>query len=32
MVFNDVEVEQVLQEVPGETLNHGANKQVTVML
>ena len=32
MVFNDVEVEPVLQEVTGETLNHGANKQVTVML
>ena len=26
MVCNDVEVEPVLQEVPGETLNHGANK------
>ena len=26
MVFNDVEVEPVLQEVTGETLNHGANK------
>ena len=26
MVYNDVEVEPVLQEVIGETLNHGANK------
>ena len=26
MVCNDVEVEPVLQEVTGETLNHGANK------
>ena len=26
MVCNDVEVELVLQEVTGETLNHGANK------
>ena len=26
MVCNDVEVEAVLQEVTGETLNHGANK------
>ena len=26
MVYNDVEVEPVLQEVTGETLNHGANK------
>ena len=26
MVCNDVEVERVLQEVTGETLNHGANK------
>ena len=26
MVCNDVEVEPVLQEVAGETLNHGANK------
>ena len=26
MVCNDVEVEPVLQEVTGDTLNHGANK------
>ena len=26
MVCNDVEVEPVLREVAGETLNHGANK------
>ena len=26
MVCNDLEVEPVLQEVNGETLNHGANK------
>ena len=26
MICNDVEVELVLQEVTGETLNHGANK------
>ena len=26
MVCNDVEVEPVLREVTGETLNHGANK------
>ena len=26
MVCNDVEVERVLQEVIGETLNHGANE------
>ena len=26
MVCNDVELEPVLQEVPGEKLNHGANK------
>ena len=26
MVYNDVEVEPVLQEVTGETLTHGANK------
>ena len=26
MICNDVEVETVLQEVTGETLNHGANK------
>ena len=26
MVCNDVEVEPVLQEVTGETINHGANK------
>ena len=26
MVCNDVEVEPVIQEVTGETLNHGANK------
>ena len=32
MVCNDVEVEPVLQEVTGETLNHGANKQLSVML
>ena len=32
MVFNDVEVEPAPQEVTGETLNHGANKQLTLML
>ena len=32
MVFNDVEAEPVLQEVTGETSNHGANKQLTLML
>ena len=26
MIINDVEVEPILQEVTGETLNHGANK------
>ena len=26
MVCNDVEVEPVLQEVTGDTINHGANK------
>ena len=32
MVCNDVEVEQVLQEVTMETLNHGANKAPDVRL
>ena len=29
MVCNDLEVEPVLQEVTGETLNHGAKKTLT---
>ena len=32
MVCNDVEVEPVLQEITGETLNHGANKAPNVRL
>ena len=32
MVCNDVEVERVLQEVTGETLNHGANKATDARL
>ena len=32
MVCNDMEVEPVLQEVTGETLNHGANKATDVRL
>ena len=32
MVCNDVEVEPVLQEVTGETLNHGDNKATNVHL
>ena len=32
MVFNDVEVEPVLQEVNGETLNHGVNKATDTRL
>ena len=32
MVCNDLEVEPVLQEVTGETLNHGANKATDVRL
>ena len=31
MVYNDVEVEPVLQEVTGEKLNHGANKKRPLM-
>ena len=32
MVYNDVEVEPVLQDVTGETLNHGANKAADARL
>ena len=31
MVCNDVEVDPVLQEVTGETLNHGANKALDAL-